>query len=432
MLYTRFKLQCPFPTASCTGTPSGRVTYPSYLCVQQVEPFRTGCRDAMASVPALLVLALQRGLVMAIAALEVFTFSQKLVVSAVRDPSAERCHRLQLQLQASYELRPPNANTAGLVPRRIALPACTMGLLRFISRVDCLGRWSLSHSFVMSKRYQSAFAADELQKLQVRAQRFRGRLHVPSNGSTTAEGGPTRPRTIVLAVGWAESTLKAMAKYAPMYTAVGLPYLCVAPSVVHMWSTRLGNGITSRILDAFDASLSSEPCSLVLHLFSGGGTTFFPIACEYFEKPSSVFHRKVKPVCVIFDSAPAQFSYESGTAAAKLMYQQGGMNFLTYRVATTTGIFVNKFCGEKMRAELRHAMQSSRLLDLPQLYLYSESDTVCPPSRVKAIIAEQREKGRDVSSHCWADSEHVRHFVNHPEEYKEQVVRFLKKHSVIH
>ncbi len=291
---------------------------------------------------------------------------------------------------------------------------------------------STVHVRVLGRSYHSegaAFAPDELNDLQARVQKFRGKLHLPRNAATTEL--LSQPRTIVLAFGWAQSNLKAMAKYAPLYTDLGLPYLCVAPSVVHVWSTKLGSSITSGILNALESSLSTEPCSLVLHLFSAGGTVFFPKACEEYEKPSSLFYRKVKPVCAIFDSGPAEFSYEAGTAGAKLVYMQGGFNYATYRVARTLGILSEKAFGKRKRAELQHALNNSGLLDLAQLYLYSEVDTVCLSSRVKALIAEQTEKGREVSSHCWPDTEHVRHFLSRPEEYREQVEGFLRKCSVV-
>ncbi len=313
--------------------------------------------------------------------------------------------------------------------------AMLLRYLRFGSlRATAYPLGSASHSNggpVTGRTYyrDSSFDVDELKSLEERVQKFGGKLHLPQDASTTKTNLPSR--TVVLAVGWAESTLKTMAKYAPIYTQLGLPYVCVPLSVVHMWSSKLGNSITSEILNSLDASLSTKPSSLVVHIFSGGGYVFFPKACDEHEKPSSLFHTKVKPACFVFDSGPPNYTYEAGAAAAKLVYQQGGMNFLTSKVATALGTLSEKLFGEEKRAVLHRALNVSRLLDLPQLYLYSEKDTVCPPSHVRKIISGQLERGREVSSYCWPDSEHVRHYLSHSEEYRQLIEAFLIKHGVL-
>ena len=164
-----------------------------------------------------------------------------------------------------------------------------------------------------------------------------------------------------------------------------------------------------------------------MHLFSGAGNTVFPKLVEEVAKPNGLLNTKIKPSCIIFDSAPALFSHKSGMQAARLLYQQGGFNYLAYSASRLIGGTVNAFIGSRKRSELTSALQSP-LLAVPQLYLYSTADSVCRSEWVESVITGQREKGRETESFRWEDSEHVRHFIQHPDEYENQVVQFLEKH----
>jgi len=274
----------------------------------------------------------------------------------------------------------------------------------------------------------SGFTEEELQRLKSSARKAGSQFHPPE--VSLREGvKPSDKRPVALLVGWAASNLKVLSRYSTLYTKLGIPCLCVAPGILQIWSTKLGNTLTQNILRVLDSSLN-DPCSLVLHLCSGASTVTLPVLTEQHSDSSSVLQTKAPPVCVVFDSGPANFSYESGSAAAKLMYRQGGYNLLTYSIATSVGGITNALIGSKKRSELSSALGSS-LLDIPQLYLHSEADSVSPPSWVKAIAEKQIAKGRDVTSHCWPDSEHVRHYLQHPQQYENLVFSFLKKCNLL-
>lgn len=260
-------------------------------------------------------------------------------------------------------------------------------------------------------------------ELQERIKKHNTELHFPQDGVQV------KTRSLAILVGWAESRQKALAKFAPIYTKLGIPCLTIACPITTMWFTNLGNKLTSNLLTSLDATtpLSDHPIDLVMHIFSGGGTSVFPRLLEELDKPNGLLTTKIRPKCVIFDSGPTAFSYKSGTAAARLVYNQGGFNFLTYSASRLVGSTINLFIGSRKRSELATAL-ASPLLNIPQLYLYSTVDSVCDSEWVKKVMAEQREKGRTVEQYSWQDSEHVRHLAEHPEQYKELVVGFLRKH----
>ena len=271
------------------------------------------------------------------------------------------------------------------------------------------------------RRYSSSLSfGNEL--LQERVSKLGFNLHLPEKGAETQ-------RSLALLVGWAESRQKAMAKFAPLYTKQGIPCLTVAPRIWSVWFTSVGNKLTTNLLTALDEATppGDRPLNLVLHIFSGGGTAVFPKLVEDIADPRGLLATKIRPRCVIFDSGPSRFSLQSGREAAKLVYKQGGFNYVAYTASVLVGATVNGVIGARKRSELRNALDSS-LLDLPQLFLYSKADTVCRSEWVERVMREQREKGRNVKSYHWEDSLHVRHLLQHPEEYEKQVVDFVKKH----
>ena len=266
----------------------------------------------------------------------------------------------------------------------------------------------------------STLSERELTNLQDALKRHKStvQLHQPSSAT------PSKTRSMVLLVGWVESTLKVLAKYASVYTdTFGIPCLAIAPPIQLVWFTKQGYSFTDNILKALNHSLDDTPVSLVLHLCSSGGHVVFP---RLLQETNSLLNSKLHQQCMIFDSGPTDFSFNSGVAAANQLYRQGGLNLLTYPLYTGIGVTVNTLIGNRKRQELKDALES-QLLDVPQLYLYSRGDTVAPPQWVEEVMRGQREKGIDISYHCWEDSEHVQHFREHTQEYIEQVRRFLNK-----
>ena len=238
-----------------------------------------------------------------------------------------------------------------------------------------------------------------------------------------------KKRSLALLVGWAESRQKALSKFAGIYTKQGIPCLTIACPITTMWFTSIGSKLTNNLLTSLDVAtpLDDHPINLAMHIFSGGGIAVFPRLLEELAKPSGLLTTKIRPKCIVFDSGPTVFSYKSGTAAARLVYKQGGFNFLTYSASRLVGSTVNLFVGSRKHSELMTAL-ASPFLNVPQLYLYSTADSVCNSEWVEKIMAEQTEKGRTVESYSWQDSEHVRHLAEHPEQYEELVVGFLRKH----
>lgn len=272
--------------------------------------------------------------------------------------------------------------------------------------------------------YSSLSVGFNRHELQERIKKSNIELYFPRDEETV------KPRSLALLVGWAESRQRALSKFAAIYAKQGIPCLSVACPITTMWFTSFGNRLTNTLLTALDLATPPDdhpaPVNLAMHIFSGGGTAVFPGLLEELAKPHGLLTTRIRPKCVIFDSGPSHFTYESGMAASRLVYKQGGFNFLTFSASRVVGIAVNLIIGSKKRSELATALDSP-LLNVPQLYLYSNADSVCRHEWVEWVMEQQREKGRSVESYSWRDSEHVRHMAEHPEQYEELVVGFLRK-----
>lgn len=243
------------------------------------------------------------------------------------------------------------------------------------------------------------------------------RLYLPSSEKKSISN------SVVILVAWTGGSHRALKKYSEIYTELGIPSLCLVPSLLEVWSTSKGNKLTQNTIDYLSKSNdSSEPINIVFHLFSAAPGIVLP---HITDEPPDTSHIQLKGF--IIDSGPVEFSYKSGMSALKL----SNFNFLMYYVAGFCGTTANVLVGKRKRAELVKALKSPSLSLLPQLYLYSEADTVCPADRVRSIIEEQKELGRNVKGASWNDSKHVRHFMAYPEQYHLQIKSFLKAIKLI-
>lgn len=243
------------------------------------------------------------------------------------------------------------------------------------------------------------------------------RLYLPSSEKKSISN------SVVILVAWTGGSHRALKKYSEIYTELGIPSLCLVPSLLEVWSTSKGNKLTQNTIDYLSKSNdSSEPINIVFHLFSAAPGIVLP---HITDEPPDTSHIQLKGF--IIDSGPVEFSYKSGMSALKL----SNFNFLMYYAAGFCGTTANVLVGKRKRAELVKALKSPSLSSLPQLYLYSEADTVCPADRVRSIIEEQKELGRNVKGASWNDSKHVRHFMAYPEQYHLQIRSFLKAIKLI-
>lgn len=221
-------------------------------------------------------------------------------------------------------------------------------------------------------------------------------------------------------VGWSGASHRALAKYGSLYTGMGLAAMCLRPNMFKLLFSGLGNKLTNRILCSIStAAVDREPLPLVLHTFSGAPTVILPQLTSCLHR-----HPNLRLAGVVFDSAPTPFTYKSGTAAALEDYKQGGASMVGYWATFAVGVATEALVGRKKQAIDAKAF-ASPVMDVPQLYLYSETDRITPSSHVEEVMERQREMGRQVRGMKWKESRHVKHLIDHPDDYKRELSDFL-------
>ena len=240
-----------------------------------------------------------------------------------------------------------------------------------------------------------------------------------------------KSRTLALVMGWRSAKLGAVKKHASIYSKAGIPVVCASPTYWEACSPQEGERLTRSVLSSINTSLDS-PVSLVLHTFSSGSNLLLPLMTSDFESQERKLTRNLEPACAVFDSAPMYLSFKFGIKAQKLMYKSGGHTIFSFLAALLSEAYADSLFGRQRRNEI-HSRTSFRspMLNIPQLYLFSETDTILSLPLVKAIVQEQRAIGRDVSSHTWKDGIHVQLFRNDPQTYRAQIYTLLKKCELI-
>ena len=229
-------------------------------------------------------------------------------------------------------------------------------------------------------------------------------------------------RLFPVLVSWTGASHGALAKYGSLYTKHGMHAVCIVPSVFQMWSTTLGNALLSSVFSSINSSLR-EPARVLLHMFSSAPSVVLPALSQTLSS-----YANLSLSGVVFECGPVRFSYKSGFAASKAMYDQGGFTLPTYLAANTAGSVVSTVVGKRRRKELSAAMKSDLLAGVPQLFLYSQDDAVAPIEWVESMIKEQQSLGRTVETHCFAGGDHIRNLLTHPTEYQDRLSAFLYKH----
>ena len=111
---------------------------------------------------------------------------------------------------------------------------------------------------------------------------------------------------------------------------------------------------------------------------------------------------------------------------------------IPYSISTNTVVraairtFLSSYFRLFPRSVAAHYVQGEQAAEenpmrLPVLMLYSSADIIAPVRKLDAVVEGWERSGVIVHARKWDDSPHVSHFRCHPEQYKEELHRFLHK-----
>ena len=135
-----------------------------------------------------------------------------------------------------------------------------------------------------------------------------------------------------------------------------------------------------------------------------------------FLKTNSTIHSSFSLSVSKRDCSPARFDTPSGLAAARLLYDQGGVNFPMYLFGSFVGVIVDSILGAAHLRRLSQSLDSPRVVSASHQFMYFENDPVITSSFIKGVAENFRKAGSKVDIVGFPERDHVRILRIHPEE----------------
>jgi pimeloyl-ACP methyl ester carboxylesterase len=246
---------------------------------------------------------------------------------------------------------------------------------------------------------------------------------------------------IVVLAGWLGCKAKALQKYEALYqrllggaaihTRIAPPNWIVQtcmnqPQCMDEMARQLIRDVADQI-ESRDTTATPAASQLYFHAFSNAGCILwdrFRWGLQDESNLMAVDRQKVLNSIngVIFDSCPI----------AEMSLMQDALKHCTWRERAQV---VRDFgCLEYKRADnLREFSETFQTtlrtdkLSIPQLYLFSRNDPLTPHEFIQDLIRHRRQLSlcTVIDAHCWDDSAHCAHLLQHPATYERVVEEFL-------
>lgn len=252
----------------------------------------------------------------------------------------------------------------------------------------------------------------------------------------------TKPRAILVLLGWWGAKRRHLAKYAEIYNADCQTVLVICDSVAFLGMGRFDKFIDScarqtmrTVVTLLKREERFADLPVVTHAFSNGGAYVVYLMEQYIRRAESYKlgssdrewmllsnHWRAQ----LLDSAPAWPGLETSVAAAKGIFR----NPLLRLVVTITIHLVTLIEDILLRGLLRRSdwrtdytdAVSASLVDY-QAYIYSPADEVTDFRSLEKVI--QSSQSKVVATKRFEDSNHVEHMRKHPEAYRQFCCDFL-------
>ncbi|XP_052899095.1 transmembrane protein 53-B [Anopheles moucheti] len=239
---------------------------------------------------------------------------------------------------------------------------------------------------------------------------------------------------IVLLLGWAGCQDKYLMKYSKIYEDRGLITIRYTAPVENLFWKRAGmHQIGEKILKLiYDMNFDSHP--LIFHVFSNGGAFLYQHIALALRRSKSPIN-----ICgMIFDSAPGDRRIVGLYRAITAIYgKERRCNTLLSALMAVAAILLWTF-EDAFNYVLNfikprgYEVQTNPSYNLkyesnawPQLFLYSREDLLIPYTDIEKFANYRRRCGVDVRMVCFERSEHVKHYIRHPQQYVYTVCKFI-------
>jgi hypothetical protein len=244
-------------------------------------------------------------------------------------------------------------------------------------------------------------------------------------------------KPLVILFGWAGAQDRYLAKYTKYYEEKGFASVSYTVPIAEVRSFSCYRRFA---LDVYEKVLDQEITSpIFFHLFSMNGCSLFTALWNLLDTVPNGNSIRSLVKGIIFDSSPANvMPWQAANAisfATLPPSAYSGLSRNTYRLLLT-GIFSVHRAIIYLRSKFEQDLYEQnyayfRLLKIPdlpknQLYLYSQADDICSDHSIEEFLSAQKDRSCRVESKCWENSLHCQHYRQHPEEYADLSVSFIK------
>ncbi|XP_057333328.1 transmembrane protein 53 [Microplitis mediator] len=236
-------------------------------------------------------------------------------------------------------------------------------------------------------------------------------------------------KPVIVLLGWAGCQDKYLAKYSAIYEEKSFITLrCTAPvEYLFLRHDKLPS-IGRKLLNIIkERNLDEHP--IIFHIFSNGGAYLY----QHVSLAMDQINNNIKVKGVIFDSAPGERRITSLFKALSAIMGGNPVINIPFSFVITVFLSILWIC-----ETISHALGLSNLPSpsnpytlinesnkWPQLFLYSNADTLIPAADVEKFAYYRAKRGVEVQLVLFTDSPHVKHYAVYRDVYIDIVCNFI-------
>ncbi|XP_071495175.1 transmembrane protein 53-like [Diadema antillarum] len=231
---------------------------------------------------------------------------------------------------------------------------------------------------------------------------------------------------VVYLLGWLGCQDKHLAKYSALYESEGFITIRYIAKTDYIFSSKQNmRAVSVKVLESlFELDLQENP--VFFHVFSNAGGYVYRGITDILCGPSPGQFAQLQVRGVVFDSSPSRPTMMTAFRAISSS-QPPSQHWLISRIKAFLIWAFFMILG--LRANSQRLTYFDAILRdkiaCPQLFLYSEADSIVPCEDIQKVIQGRRGRGFKVREVMWKDSEHVSHLLKHRDEYKAACIEFV-------
>ncbi|XP_058804042.1 transmembrane protein 53 isoform X2 [Phymastichus coffea] len=237
-------------------------------------------------------------------------------------------------------------------------------------------------------------------------------------------------RPVVVLLGWAGCQDKYLAKYSAIYEERSCITLrCTAPVEYLFWRRDRLPRISKKLIQVITEKCSAEH-PVFFHVFSNGGAIFYQHISYAMQQAGSPL--KVKGV--VFDSSPGERRIMSLYRAISAII--GGHPLTNMPISFMITFFLSfiwlfeilaQSFGKGNATNTDPTALTKETYSWPQIFLYSNADTLIRASDVEKFAMKRAERGVRTQLVLFTDSPHVKHYATYRDVYVSTVCNFINE-----